>query len=132
MDVLYTVTEKRNTQKGGTEMCNKSEAITILGEVIKAFREKFPGKLADAYLYGSYARGDYNEESDIDILLTADIQPEEIMRYQKTLSGINSDLSLEHGVTVSALVKPAAQFNKYAAVLPYYQNVIREGIRYAG
>lgn len=113
-------------------MCNKSEAITILGEVIKAFREKCPGKLADAFLYGSYARGDYNEESDIDILLTADILPEEIMRYQKTLSGINSDLSLEHGVTVSALVKPAAQFNKYAAVLPYYQNVIREGIRYAG
>jgi predicted nucleotidyltransferase len=113
-------------------MCNKSEAISILFEVSKAFNEKYPGKLEDAYLYGSYARGDYDEESDVDILVTADILPEEIMSYQKTLSSINSDLSLEHDVTVSATIKPVSQFKKYADVLPYYKNVLREGIRYAG
>ncbi len=113
-------------------MCDKHEAVRILNEVIKAFKEKCPGKLAEAYLYGSYARGDYGEDSDIDILLTADILPGEIMHYQKMLSGINSDISLEYGVTVSATIKPAAEFRKHAAILPYYQNVLREGIRYVG
>jgi site-specific DNA recombinase len=37
--------------------------------------------LKDGYLYGSYARGDYHSESDIDILLTVDMSPEEICRY---------------------------------------------------
>ena len=113
-------------------MCSKSEAISILNEVSTAFSKKYPNKLKDAYLYGSYARGDYGEESDVDILVTADILPEEVMSYQKTLSSINSDLSLEYGVTVSATIKPAAQFRRYAEVLPYYKNVLSEGIRYAG
>ncbi|MGX8698764.1 MAG: nucleotidyltransferase domain-containing protein [bacterium] len=112
-------------------MLTKSEAVTILRKVSRAFSEAFPGKLAEAYLYGSYARGDYGADSDVDILLTADIQPEEAMQYQKRLSAINSDLSLEHDVTVSATVQPLSQFKKYANVLPYYQNVLREGIRYA-
>ena len=113
-------------------MCSKNEAITILGEVYSAFNEKFPNIIADAYLYGSYARGDYDEESDIDILLTADIRQEELMTYLRALSGINNDLSLKHDITVSATVKPLSQFKRYSEVLPYYRNVVSEGIRYAG
>lgn len=45
---------------------------------------------------------------------------------------IASDLSLEHDVTVSISVKSAELFEKYQNVLPFYQNVIREGVKYAG
>ena len=45
---------------------------------------------------------------------------------------VSSDLSLEHDVTVSIAVKPAEQFERYREVLPFYQNVVNEGIRYAG
>lgn len=113
-------------------MCNKSEAMTILSEVFERSKELFGSKLADCYLYGSYARGDYDEESDVDILLTVDGGYDDIREYNDSLAEIGSDISLDHNVTVSISVKPLEQFNRYANISPYYQNVIEEGIIYDG
>jgi hypothetical protein len=37
---------------------------------------------------------------------------------------------LAYDITVSVVVKPLAQFKQYAEILPYYKNVLKEGIRY--
>ena len=47
-------------------MCDKREALAILNEVFNRCSEVIP--VTDAYLYGSYARGDYDSESDVDIM----------------------------------------------------------------
>lgn len=112
-------------------MCNQSQAIAILGEVYASCNPIFGNAIMDAYLYGSYARGDYHAESDIDILLTVDLEAETISKLRKRLAIVISELSLKHDITVSVTVKPLAQFKRYADVLPYYKNVLREGIRYA-
>ena len=112
-------------------MCDTGQAVAILGEVCCACNAVFDKKISDAYLYGSYARGDYNEESDVDILLTVDVEPEELPPYRKALSHVRGELSLRHDVLVSVNVEPLRRFRRYANALPYYQNVIREGIRYA-
>lgn len=111
-------------------MCNQSQALQVLSEVYEAGKSLFNNTLKDAYLYGSYARGDYHEESDIDILFVVDLEPSEISGYRKAIASIASDLSLQHDITVSVIMKPVAQFKKYANVAPFYKNVIREGIRY--
>ena len=112
-------------------MCSQSQAIAILGEVYTTCNPILGNAITDAYLYGSYARGDYHAESDIDILLTVDLTPEAISKLRSRLAIITSELSLEHDITVSVTVKPLVQFKQYADVLPYYKNVLREGIRYA-
>ena len=84
-----------------------------------------------SWLYGSYARGDYHAESDIDILLAVELSSEAISGLRNRVAFISSELSLKHDITVSITVKPAAQFRRYADVLPYDRNVLREGIRYA-
>lgn len=112
-------------------MCNQHQAIAILGEVYAASERVFGNQIKDAYLYGSYARGDYHSESDIDILLIVDLKQEEISRFRYPVGLITSDLSLKHDVTVSVTVKTYEQFCRYADVLPYYKNVLGEGIRYA-
>lgn len=112
-------------------MCNQRQAIAILGEVYASCNPIFNNAIMDAYLYGSYARGDYHAESDIDILLTVDLEAEAISVLRKSLAFVISELSLEHDITVSVTVKPLAQFKQYADVLPYYKNILREGIRYA-
>ena len=112
-------------------MCNQSQAIGILGEVYSACNLVFGNRIADAWLYGSYARGDYHAESDIDILLAVELSSEELSVLRSRIGFISSELSLKHDITVSVTVKPADQFRQYSDVLPFYRNVLREGIRYA-
>ena len=53
-------------------MLTQSQALSILSEVYHRCSRCFPCHIKDAYLYGSYARGDHHPESDVDILLTVD------------------------------------------------------------
>lgn len=112
-------------------MCNKNQAIDILGEVYNACNPLFNNTVKDAFLYGSFARGDYHSESDVDILLTVDIPAEEIPKHRNSLALITSELSLKHDVTVSVTVKSYEQFSKFSTVQPFYMNVLKEGVRYA-
>ena len=112
-------------------MCTQSEAMTIFSEAVEACGRVLEGRVRNAWLYGSYARGDFNEESDVDILLTVDMTAEELKSHRHAVSVINSDLSMEHDVTVSVTVKPFELFTRYADTLPYYKNVLKEGIAYA-
>ena len=110
-------------------MCTRNQAEEILHSVYHACSPIF-GRIHDAYLYSSYARGDFNPESDIDILLTVDLEQAEIAKHRNDVAKMTSRLSLEHDITVS--VKPLEQFRRYQTALTYYRNVVREGIRYAG
>lgn len=82
-------------------------------------------------MYGSFARGDYHEESDIDLLLVVNQSMDKLASYRKSIAIIASDMSLKYDITISITVKSKQHFEQYANVLPYYQNVIKEGIRYA-
>ena len=112
-------------------MCNQLQAISILGEVYRACNPVLSNGIQDAYLYGSYARGDYDNDSDIDILLAVNMTAEEISEVRRNVSMMTSDLSLRYDITISVVIEPVSRFVRYANVLPYYKNVIKEGIRYA-
>ena len=109
-------------------MCTQTQAVSILHEVFSACGLIFGANLRDGYLYGSYARGDFHDESDIDILLTVDLPTEAICRHRRAVAEVTSDLSLKHDITISVAVKEKQQFDAYADSLPYYQNVLKEGI----
>ncbi len=103
----------------------------LLKEVYNQAKLVFGEDLRDVYLYGSYARGDYTEDSDIDFLVTVNASSDEISKLRHLISKASSRLSLQYDITFSVTVKPLEQFNKYSSVLPYYQNVLKEGIKYA-
>lgn len=48
-------------------MYTTSQILTILKEKKASLQKKYP--LSELGIFGSYARGDFNEESDIDILV---------------------------------------------------------------
>lgn len=106
------------------------DAVEIMHEVYRCCNELYPSGVQNAYLYGSYARGDYDSESDVDILLTVDADGEEIAKHRTALARLTSELSLRYDVTVSVSAKPLQQFQRYSSILPFYKNVLREGVRY--
>ena len=113
-------------------ICESSfNPIEVLKKVYHAAQPVFQQKLYEAWLYGSYARGDYDEESDVDILLTID-GDDDYHIYGWPLAEIASDLSLEYDKMISVQTVPKQRFEQYSDVLPYYRNVRKEGIRYAG
>lgn len=111
-------------------MCDRNESLKIRDEAYELCKALFNDKLTDCYLYGSYARGDYDNESDVDIMMVVDFSYQEINKLRPKIIFIGSELSLKYDVTVSLKIQPKDILEKYKDVLPYYMNVLKEGIRY--
>ena len=113
-------------------MCSKSELQIILSETAKTARETFGEHLDSVILYGSYARGDYTPDSDVDMMiLVKGIAPENLWRYRDSITEKSSELGLAYDVQITPLIKDADTFRKYLGVLPFYQNVMKEGLMVA-
>ena len=51
------------------EMCTRNELNLILQAMTQAYQAVYGANVVKIILYGSYARGDYSPESDLDIML---------------------------------------------------------------
>ena len=85
-------------------------------------------KVKKVILYGSYARGDYNEHSDIDIMILTTLTDEEIEKTEPMLFDLAFDFQMDYGVDISVVVKNKDQFEYWLGALPFYNNVKKEGI----
>ena len=106
----------------------KKETLEKLkSEVEEAAKELLGDKLSKVILYGSYARGDYNEESDIDFALLSKVSEEEIPSYNDSIGEITSKLSRKYSTLVSIMIISNESYNKYKSVMPFYMNMVKEG-----
>lgn len=82
---------------------------------------------AQVILYGSYARGDNNEDSDIDVLILLN---KENITYQeeKQIKYPLYDLEFDTGQIISPLVLSKFDWEYKHRITPFYENVKREGI----
>lgn len=108
----------------------KDEVNMILSEIINRVRPVFGEKLKKVILYGSYARGDYDVESDIDIMFMIDEDDNEIVNYRRNVRRAMSGIDLKYDVLVCGHVQNYNRFIKYMNDIPFYINVSREGIVY--
>jgi len=100
----------------------------ITKQVVQAAKVSLGERLDKIILYGSYARGDYDDESDIDIMVLADIPHEACWSEYLKISELTWKLDLEYDVLISVNVTDSATFYKYAGILPFYINVLQEGV----
>lgn len=118
----------RKIQNGGSQMCTQAQLHTILSTVYQKSVAEFGGKLDEVILYGSYARGDYDSESDIDIMVRVRLDKLELEKHRWSFSCMTSELSLENNITVSVRLQDYDTFHRYKEVLPFYMNVIKDGV----
>src|SRR5215204_7202328 len=84
-------------------------------KLMKELKEGLSGIYGDqlkaVYLYGSYARGDYRQGSDVDVMILL----KDYKNYWKELfrsSDYVSDISLKYDVTVSCILSKEIQWSE--------------------
>ena len=95
---------------------------------IKTVQKLLDKRLRKVILYGSYARGDFNKNSDIDIMILTDLSFEEIEDYRDKISDIAYDIELDTGVILSPIIKNIDIYNNRVKFVPFYKNVRKEGV----
>ena len=91
--------------------------------------QKIYGKhLKKVILYGSYARGDYKKNSDVDIMILVDLSETEIKKFENRVYDVAFEIEMDTGVDISPVIKNKNQFEYWVDTLPYYKNVREEGV----
>lgn len=102
----------------------------IINEFLKGINEILGNRVKKVILYGSYARGDFNKNSDIDIMILTDLTDDELVKYRSEISDLAYDIEFDNNfdVTLSPLIKNIDRFNYWLEALPFYMNVQKEGV----
>lgn len=110
-------------------MQTKLQLNEINKEMARYYRKIYGADVVDIFLYGSYARGDYDSESDIDFAAVVRGDRIGLQQKLKDIWDMSAELGLENDVVISPIVIPYDEFKQYQEVLPYYNNIIMEGKR---
>ena len=100
----------------------------VIQEVVQASKDTLGSKLDKVILFGSYARGDFDEESDIDFLIVANVSQEEASIQRANIRSKIPFVDLDYNIVVSLNVTGRETYNNYADILPVYKNVVKEGV----
>ena len=109
-------------------MCTKRELDIILRGTARAYEQVYGHNLVKIMLYGSYARGDYDDESDIDIVAIVRGDRVFLQEELKRVWHAIDDLELKYETIISPTVIPYNEYEQYKEDLPYYRNIEAEGV----
>ena len=101
------------------------EVRSILGELNRRLASLYGQRLRGVYLFGSYARDEAHEESDVDVLIVLD-RVSNYSREIDTTSELTSELSLEYAISLSRVFATEEQWRN--GQTNFFQNLREEAV----
>ena len=105
---------------------------TVLKQFIEEISKLLGNRLKKVILYGSYARGDYDKNSDLDIMILTDLTEDELIKYRMKIRDIACDLEFDNDIVISPLVRNIEKYNNRIDIIPFYMNIQKEGVVLVG
>ncbi len=98
---------------------------------IDIIREKIPLNMKThakkILVYGSCARGDYTDDSDIDVAIITDCDRMEAKQYDDSLMDIVTDIAMKTNAIVEYICIPEHEFLEKKSWYLYFKNIENEG-----
>jgi len=110
-----------------TKMPIQEKYQKAVDEFVRRVLEKYGDRIESIILFGSVARGEAKEDSDIDVLI---VTREEDFRLRRALIGLAFDILLETKEHISVKVLSKDDFEGHKN-FSFLRNVISEGIKVA-
>lgn len=63
-------------------------------------------------MYGSYARGDFRPDSDVDLMILLDMSDLDLKAYSQKLSYMTYDFNMEYDLDIKPIAKSEEHFEK--------------------
>lgn len=102
-----------------------STAHNLVQELKEGLAALYGGRLRGVYLFGSYARGEEDPESDVDVLVVLD----DFQRYAEEVDRtgeLGSTLSLKYGISLSKVFVRERDWLRNQT--PFLENVREEAL----
>ena len=109
-------------------MSNQTDLHSIMNTFTAKCKSLYGDKLQDVRLYGSYARGDFTDDSDIDVMIILKMDDSETRKQLGIICEIAYEIDAEYDVLLSPVVQSEYTFNKYKELPGFHNNVMREGV----
>lgn len=100
----------------------------LIAQYVEAVKKIYGSHVRQIILYGSYARGDFQLDSDVDIMILLDMSDLELKAYAQQLSYMTYDFNMDNDLDIKPIAKSEAHFRKWLANYPFYSNVYKEGV----
>ena len=100
----------------------------VIEQYIAEIKKIYGTHLCKVILFGSYARGDFRSDSDVDIMILLDMSDMDLKVYSQQLSYMTFDFNLDNGLDIKPIAKSEEHFRKWVVNYPFYANINIEGV----
>lgn len=124
--------EEKLVKDGLIEEYSKYSLEYTLERVKKMIVKKIPKVLHDdckeIILYGSCARGDFTNDSDVDVAILTDSDRESVKQYDSAIDDIAVEIESDTMAIVNFVCLPKSEFDEKVSWHPYFMNIKKDGI----
>lgn len=99
---------------------------SLIQQYIAEIKKIYGTHLRKVILYGSYARGDFKQNSDVDIMILLDMSDMDLKAYSQKLSYMTYDFNLDNDLDIKPIAKSEDHFRKWIVNYPFYANIDKE------
>ena len=100
--------------------------VALTKEFVSEIGKLYKERLNKVILFGSYARGEQTEESDVDYLVVLNDEEIKSLAEIRFISPVTNSLGLKYGLWISAVPTTLVKLNRFKS--PLNENVKQEGI----
>ena len=104
-----------------------AQTQSLLEQYASGIHRLYGNDLNSVILYGSYARGDFHEDSDIDVMILLNLSNEGVVETRSRVWDYTYDFNMDNDTEIMPVIVGLEHFNYWREAYPFYKSIAQEG-----